>query len=219
VRARTTLLVVVWASVIAPGPAWGQGLGFGLTGGVLRSEINSSDVEAQNVALQHRSSPTGGLFVTLPVSESFWVQPEVLLSVKGTQWEASATSQVAGSLRLTYLDVPVLFRYAGLLGAPVRIHVFGGPSAGFLLRASSEVARPFQGTSDVQDRFGGLDLGWVFGVGLGGRRWHVDLRYGGSFMGITDEPELPGGAPTPDTGAETTFRNRAFQLLAGVRLF
>jgi hypothetical protein len=120
-------------------------------------------------------------------------------------------------LRLTYLEVPVLFRYAGPSQAPVRVHLFGGPSAGLLMSASSELTYPAPAKVDVKDRFNGFDLGWVLGVGVGGSRWHVDLRYGGSFAGITDDARLPGGAPAPL--ADPTFRNRAFQLLAGVRLF
>jgi hypothetical protein len=198
-------------------PAWAQGAGFGLTGGLIRSEVHSSGDESQNVVLEHQTNVTGGLFVTWPVSENFWIQPEALLSVKGTQWNQEAAFHTAGSLRLTYLDLPVLLRYAGPSQARVRIHVLGGGTAGILLNASSELEFPTPVKIDVKDRFNAFDLGWVFGVGVGGSRWHVDLRYGGSFTGITDAPELPGGAPTPDV--EATFRNRAFQLLAGVRLF
>ena len=71
----------------------------------------------------------------------------------------------------------------------------------------------------MKDRYKGLDLGWVVGIGVGGGRFRADLRYGGSFTAITWESQLGGGAPPPATGATPTYRNRAMQLLAGVRLF
>ena len=216
--ARSLVVVTFVLALLTPAPLRAQGMGLGIIGGVLRSEVNSGGDESQNVVLEHRSHPTGGLFLTVPLSASsgFSIQPEVLLSVKGTQWNTAA---LEGSLRLTYLDVPVLLRYAGPPGARARIHVFGGPSVGFLLHATSEVERPASANIDVKDRYKGLDLGWVVGIGVGGGRLRADLRYGGSIAEITGEPELGGGAPPPMAGADSGFRNRAFQLLASVSLF
>jgi len=210
------IFLAVAGLLLPPARAEAQRIGFGITGGAIRSEVNSRGDESQNVALEHRSQPTGGLFLTVPVSESFWIQPEVLVSVKGTRWN---TADLEGALRLTYLELPALVRFAGPRAARVRIHVFGGPSLGLLLNASSVVSRPASARIDVEERYRDVDLGWVLGVGIGDRRWHLDLRYGGSITRITDEPQLAGGAPPPAVGASATFRNRAFQLLAGVRLF
>jgi Outer membrane protein beta-barrel domain len=192
-----------------------QGFGMGLLGGAIRTEVNVSDDESMNVALEHQSKVTGGLYGILPVSESFWIQPEALLAVKGTQWNLGAS---AGSLRLTYLDVPVLMRFAGPVGAKVKVHLFAGPTAGFLLNATVETERPTSARTNVQDRFKTVDLGWTVGAGVGGTVWNLDLRYGGSFAGITDEQGLGGGAPAPVL-QDVTYRNRAFLLLAGIRLF
>lgn len=138
------------------------------------------------------------------------------MSIKGTGWD---TPDLEGALRLSYLELPVLVRFAGPRAARVRIHVFGGPSLGILLNAWSVVSRPASARVDVEERYRDVDLGWVLGVGVGGGRWHLDLRYGGSVARITDQPTLGSGAPPPAPGASPTFRNRAFQLLAGVRLF
>jgi hypothetical protein len=82
----------------------------------------------------------------------------------------AAVTPPKGSLRLTYLDVPALVRDAGPSDAQVRIHVSGGPTLGFLLRARSEVERPLSTTIDVKDQFRIVDLGWVVGAGTGGWR-------------------------------------------------
>jgi hypothetical protein len=203
-------------ALLTPSNAGGQDVGLGVRAGVIRSEVNSSGDESQNVALEHRSSPTGGLFLSVPLSGGFSVEPEALLSARGTQW---STPALEGSLHLTYLDFPVLLRYAGPAGRPVRIHVLGGPSVAFLLHAISKLARPAPTEVDVKDRYNSVDLGWVVGIGVGGGRFQLDLRYGGSFGGITTKPQLGGCAPPPAAGATPTFRNRAFQLLAGVRFF
>jgi hypothetical protein len=216
-RHRAGWVIAVWLSaIVAPPAAGAQAVGFGAMGGLIRTEVNSSGDESQNVVLEHQSHPTGGLFLTVPLSGPFWLQPEAWLNVKGTQWN---TAELEGSLRLTYLDVPALVRYAGPSDAQVRVHVFGGPTLGFLLRARSEVERPVLTTIDVKDRFRVVDLGWVVGAGIGGGPFRLDLRYGGSFRAITEEAQLGGGAPPPTAGADPTFRNRAFQLVAGVRFF
>jgi hypothetical protein len=207
---------VLSAILLAQPAARAQGVGMGAMGGLIRTEVNSSGDESQNVVLEHQSHVTGGLFLTVPLSAQFWLQPEAWLNVKGTQWN---TADLEGSLRLTYLDFPALLRYAGPSDARTQIHVFGGPSVGFLLKASSEAVRPVPTTIDVKDRYRSVDLGWVVGAGVGVGRFRLDLRYGGSFTGITEESQLGGGAPPPAAGADPAFRNRAFQLVAGVRFF
>ena len=140
-RARWWVVVTLVSTSLAAPTLRAQGVGLGIIGGVIRSEVNSSGDESQNVVLEHQSHLTGGWFLTVPLSDSagFSIEPEALWSVKGMQWNTDA---LEGSLRLTYLDVPVLLRYAGPPGARARIHVFGGPSVGFLLHATSEVERP-----------------------------------------------------------------------------
>ena len=215
-RVRTRAAWLTAALILLPAaPASPQGFGMGLLGGVIRTEVNASNDESMNVALEHQSEIAGGLFFRVPVSESFWIQPEALLAVKGAQWNVGAGE---GTLRLTYIDVPVLMRFAGPASATVRVHLFGGPSVGFLTRATAETERPVSAKVDVKNRFDTVDLGWVVGVGVGGTLWNVDLRYGGSLTGITDEPSLGGGAPGP-VRSDVTYRNRAFLLLAGIRLY
>jgi hypothetical protein len=199
-------LLLAWA-----GLADAQDVRFGLTGGINMSEINTSGDESLNVAFTHRMEPAGGFFFVFPFSESFWIQPEALFSIKGTDAEFADRE---GRARLTYLEAPVLVRYAGPRDSRAKIHVFGGPYVGYLIRATARIkTQRIMRTVDVKDELNSLDLGWVAGIGLGGGGFRIDLRYGGSVRNIADQQDLGGLVPVPRR--EVKYRNRGFALLAG----
>lgn len=209
-------LSVVASSLCSPflASARAQGIGGGVTVGVGDTEINATN-EPMNVLLKHKFAPAAGFFVTIPVgTTNLWVQPEMLLTIKGTQWKVGDRT---ARIDQTYLDVPVLVRYAGPPDQRVKLNVFAGPYVGLLVRATFQSAVATASRLDVADRFRTIDLGWSAGVGLGGGPMHVDLRYGGSFTNVVVERGLDDLVGSPSTGGPITYRNRAFALLAGYR--
>ena len=189
-----------------------QGVGVGVTGGINLSEINASGNESLNVVLTDKIQPVGGLFLTFATADSFWIQPEFLLSTKGSRVEAGRPDQ---RIRLRYLEVPVLFRYAAPARSTAQLHLFGGPYIARLLDADLDPTGPGQ-SSDISDGFASFDFGWVVGLGLGVGHGRFDLRYSGGLTDIGDSPDLGGTVPVP-AGSDVKFRNRGFVFMAAIR--
>lgn len=182
------------------------------SGGVLagfgRAEINATD-EATNVRLTQRAAPVAGVFVSFPMERAqFRIEPEFLLVVKGTAWKVDGKP---AALDLTYVDLPVLVRYAGPPGRPTQWQVFAGPSLGVRVRATYRAAATTARPVDVGSLFRRLDAGWVAGIGVARQATRVELRYGGSLLGIAPD----GGLDAVFDAPAATYRNRSFAVLAG----
>lgn len=205
--------IVFVCALLLPAPdVRAQGPGVGVTGGINLSEINASGNELLNVVLTDKVQPVGGIFLTFNTADSFWIQPELLLSTKGSRIEVGRPDQ---RIRLRYLEVPVLFRYAAPAGSTVQLHLFGGPYIARLFDADLDPVGPGQ-SSDLSDGFASVDFGWVVGLGLGVGHGRFDLRYSGGLTDVADSPDLAGAVPVP-AGSDVTFRNRGFVLMAAIR--
>jgi hypothetical protein len=200
--------------LLLPEPvARAQGVGFGVTGGINLSEINTSGNELLNVLLTDKVQPVGGVFVTFDTADSFSIQPEFLLSTKGSRVESGSSDQ---RIRLRYFEFPVLFRYRTPARSTAQFLLFGGPYVARLLDADLDPTRPGQ-DSDISDGFASFDLGWVVGLGLGVGHGRFELRYSGGLTDIGDSPDLGGAVPLPAGSGSVTFRNRSFVFVGGYR--
>lgn len=150
-----------------------------------------------------RDSPlimNAGLYLTVMVSETFGVQPELLYNSVGSKIAFGSDDIVS---QLDYLTVPVMLRYN-----PVKVfNIHAGPQFGFLMSAKDK----YDGDSeDAKDRYKGLDLG--LGVGAG-----VDLPMGLGIsaryvLGLSNIAEL-------EDGEEGSLKNNVIQLSVSYRLF
>ncbi len=128
----THLVLLACAAIaITPGVAGAQEVGFGVKGGFNLSTIafDPSDVEWGT----HFGVVAGG-FVALPLNSRLTIQPEGLFSQKGGTAEID---DIEASIRLTYLEVPVLATYAVWTGGGRSFSLFGGPSLGFNLSSET----------------------------------------------------------------------------------
>ncbi len=206
-------ILLVSCVLLLPAPlARAQGVGFGVTGGINLSEINASGNELLNVALTDKVQPVGGLLLRFDVADSFTIQPEFLLSTKGSRVQIRGSDQ---RIRLRYLEIPVLFRYRTPPRSTAQFHLFAGPYVARLLDADLDPVSPGQ-SSDVSDGFASFDLGWVIGLGLGVGHGQFDLRYSGGLTDIGDRPDLGGTIPVAD-GTGVKYRNRGFVFMVGIR--
>jgi len=128
------------------------------------------------------------------------VQPELLVSGKGSQWK---NQYFDAKYNLTYIDLPLLIRFQ-----PVELfNIQAGPQLSYLLFARQ---KDFGNNlnSNVMDYFYKFDLGLVFGVEAN-LPYNVNLtiRY---FYGLN----------TATTGAQYTeiWKNKGFQISLGYRL-
>lgn len=136
----------------------------------------------------------GGL-AHVHVSEHFAVQPELMISGQGANYEGNNED------KFTYLNLPLLAQ--AMFGDGFRLET--GPQLGLLLNAKSKNGNA---ESDIDNNFRKGDVSWAFGGGyLSHSGLGVDVRYN---LGVSNISKL-----TPDVknrvwqfGLFYQFRNR-----------
>ena len=100
-----------------------------------------------------------GILMNAPIAAEFSIQPEVLYSNLG----AKTSGDIASSIHLDYISVPVMFQYNVL----PQLYIEAGPQFSFLLdsRVTSDNAEIEQAGNELvkKDNLKGFD----FGAGLG----------------------------------------------------
>ena len=125
----------------------------GLRAGLGSSNFSTGDVQRGFTSLIR---PHLGAYYGLEVIEKLTVEPGMFFSGKGITTTSNFTNKEFKE-SLSYLDIPVLVRYA----VNEDFNVFVGPQAGFLIaRAYTEGSVKLTDTAPV----GGYEIGGVFGV-------------------------------------------------------
>lgn len=133
---------------------------FGAKAGYAVSSFRGDD--ANNIDWQ--SGFAGGLFVNVYVFDFFTIQPEVLFRQRGGK-SASETFNINQNVRLSYMDVPILFKLRIPISETFYPHIYAGPQLSYNINGEYEVS----GTSlvaqkDVNVRK--IDFGGIMGFGL-----------------------------------------------------
>lgn len=120
-----------------------------------------------------------GALAVIPVQNDLFIRPEVLYSSKGFAFSAIGTSR-AGSLRLNYIAVPVLFGYR----LNSKSEILLGPEFGFLRKAVSKSS----GISDDMTNFYrhfdvGFDLGAAYHIS---KAFGIEVRYNYGFKDLVN---------------------------------
>ncbi len=158
----TLLLFTAGFLLGAAGTAFSQTT-LGAKAGLNLSNLSMEDASDKNMLAGFH----GGLFVNMPLSGSFSVQPELLFSQKGAKWTSEtsiADSEV--KLNLNYLEVPVNLVYNLAEDFDFQF----GPYVGFLTNTKSEgtltVGNVTYQTSDEldKDNFNTVDFGLQGGL-------------------------------------------------------
>jgi len=126
----------------------------------IKAGINISDQvtsgTGENVNVRSILRFHGGAYFTYSVLDKLAVQPELLFSGKGSDWDDPAYNVKD---LLTYIDIPVLIRYQ--LVKIVNIHA--GPQFGYLLSATQK-DKSSGDVINIDDYYKKPDLGLVLGV-------------------------------------------------------
>lgn len=200
-RLVTAILVGV---CLSGGSAAAQDVSGGVKGGVNFANLKF-DGDLADINLDNRIGLVAGAFVTWPVTPRFDVQPEALISLKGASFDEAG---VEGDIEITYLEIPVLFRFRSPASPNTSIQLFAGPSLAFKLNA--ETTGEFLGISsdqDIDDDVEGFDFGVVIGAGLEAGHVTLDGRYTWGLSSINADPE----------SQDVKVKNRVFSILAGFR--
>lgn len=149
---------------------------FGLTAGVNVSTLSGSDADEAG----WRSDFMGGLSLNFGISDILSLQPELLYSRKGAK---STETGMSGAIKLGYIDVPVLVKFATGTAQQLRPAFYFGPSIGFLLSCDSDIPG-FSG--DCKDDLKSTDFGVIGGVGFDVGAIGVFVRF---QQGLTKLPD------------------------------
>ncbi len=192
-----------------------QFLTAGLKGGVNLSQVNGSTT---GTTFRFRNNDyratglVGGVFVR--VGNSFYVQPEALLSRKGGRLESADPSDPTGDLdlRFTNLDVPVLVGVK--LGDVLRLNA--GPMASFNLgegNVRDQLTNWYAGVSQSpspSETIRKAIVGYQAGVGFDFGSLQLDLRYEGAFSDLIR---------SQNAGTGLNVRSNLWQATLGYALF
>lgn len=177
--------------------------GQGLSGGI-KAGMNLSNQKFSGSGIQLDTKAKAGIhvggFLVYMFNENMGVQPEILYSMQGSNWDDDGDDN---KIKFNYIQIPVLFRYNII----DMVSVHGGPQIGMLTSADIEYEDGDE--EDIKDDFKGTDFSAAFGaevdlpIGLG-----FGLRY---VLGLTNVSE-------DDFAIEET-KNRNIQIYAKYTLF
>jgi hypothetical protein len=144
-----------------------QSAQFGVKGGVNLATFSGKDADGATTLVGFH----GGGLVSIPVSDNFHIQPEILYSTQGAK-DPSAS----GEIDLSYITIPVLAKYTIFPGFSVE----AGPQAGFLLSAT---AKAMGFSADIKSQIQSFDFSAVLGASyITSANVGFDARYN---LGIT----------------------------------
>jgi hypothetical protein len=178
-------------------------LGYGLrTGAAVTTFANKGDItDNSNVTMSY----TAGAFLDLPLSKSFFIQPEINYLRKGRSDETSELNTAAKTdFMVHYLQVPVLFQYRDVSDSHKTVfYINGGPYAAFALNNQMRPSEAVQLTDNKKTDFGAT-LGIGFQTPICKQQIRFDLRYDIGMAEIGNQP--------------ADYRTKALSLTVGIQL-
>ena len=154
--------------------------GKGIKAGLAMANLYGDDVEENSMKLGFG----GGAFLTYHFVPQFAIQPEVMFMMKGSKFEEEDIDDDT-KINLTYIEIPVLFKFTPQMEGNIKPNIFAGPAIGLLMGAKikNDAADV---DLDVKDGLKSIDFGIQFGAGvefvMETMKVTVDARY---CMGMT----------------------------------
>jgi len=169
----------------------------GIKGGV-NIASQTADPDDGELADSRTGLALGG-FVGIPVLPSVKIQPEALFMMKGD--EASEGGQ---TMKMNYIEVPVLAKIGFMAQSPAHPTIFAGPSLG--INMAAEYESDTVAATDVKDNTKSVDFGVVVGAGVDFQNVGVDVRY---TRGLTNVSDVE--------GSDTTVNNSVISIMGSFR--
>mgnify|MGYP003747234327 FL=1 len=173
----------------------------------IKAGMNVSSI-TDDAGLEDQGSRIGfnaGVFATIPVAESFSIQPEVLYSQYGDKYDdVILGTRYSYQRKLDYIAVPVMFQYNFV----PNFYLEAGPEFGFLVSAKNKLKNETNNnTINESDNYKDSLNTFNFGIGIGAGYYFTDnigitARY---VAGISDLAK-----DRPDN--QDAIRNNVFQV-------
>ena len=169
----------------APAAGSSPGVRFGFRGGLNLADVRGDAVQSftdlagyapeGTISRQMRPGFYAGLYATLPLGPGFAIEPGISYSEKGTVLRGTVpvpaldflNTNVTGTARLAYVDVPVLAKVFITPG----FYVYAGPQASFLVSGKARVEAGALGFTayeqdfDISSQLRKVDFAAVGGLG------------------------------------------------------
>lgn len=131
-RKSVWLFAVLSATAVAAAPVSAQMMGgrsmqIGVKGGL---NFSKPSVEAPEADISTRTAAGGGVFLSIPIG-GIYLQPELLYSQKGAKVTAGDGSDIDLTLKMDYIEIPVLLRVPLGSGSSVSPYLLGGGAVSF----------------------------------------------------------------------------------------
>lgn len=168
-----------------------------------KAGVNFSDITGEKVdSFSGRTSLHVGVVAEIMVSDMFAVQPELLYSSQGSDYDESDEGfDVSGTVKVDYLNIPVMAKYYVVEGFSIE----AGPQIGFLLSATDEYDNE---EDDIKEFLKGTDFGVNLGVGY---KLENGLNFGARYnLGLSDNLDVD---DFETDGAE--YKNSVIQISVG----
>jgi opacity protein-like surface antigen len=144
-----------------------------------------------------------GVVVDKPLSDQIHLHAEPMFLQKGSSLE---TSDFTAVFKLSYIELPIMFKYVFQTSASVIPYAMAGPSIGLL--TSSKVDFEDGGEQDEKDNTNIFDFGLGFGGGISlpheNLTFFAETRYVFGLTNVNKESD------------ESTVKNRGLQVIIGV---
>ena len=155
----------------------------------------------------YRPGVLAGGFLAVEFARAYAFQPEFLYAMKGVHIHPTGES-VTGSLELSYLEIPLLFRFSPRTKGRVGFDLFAGPAVAFRLAADATVGDSQDSESQsLKDDVKGTDFGVVVGGGVHIGKVSIEARWTEGLVNLISNPV---------DGAQD-IKNRAFSVLVGYK--
>ena len=186
----------------------------GVKGGVAMQKLGGEPLD--DYEIENRTGFVGGAYFQGNFSRNLGLRVEALYFMKGA---AADSADIDVTLKLDYVEFPVLLVGQIPLSETARLNLFGGPTFSFNTTSEVEVSiGGFSGTLDLGDGIKGFDFGLTFGAGLsfdvGSAVLGIDGRYGFGLSTVIDEDELADQGIT--VGEDDEVKNQGFAFMASI---
>jgi len=188
--------IVVWAiaggltlglsaSVRAADPAT-----VGAEGGINFNSASLSGSDAAGVETTAKTGLTVGMFVSVPISTMFSVQPELIYTTKSVKLGGTGSmSGYAGNIQADFVEVPALVKVNLTNVKSPRYYVVAGP--GFAFTTTAKLTdQTFDGQTlpdqdlKANDSFHSTDFTFIVGFGLDKGPFGVEARYDAGLLNM-----------------------------------
>lgn len=173
---------------------------FGIKGGMNISSISDDGYDDTKSKVGYY----GGVFVNIPASEFFSIQPEVIYNNLGSEVKGTVLgNSYSQKLNLNYITVPVMFQYK----ATPQFYLEAGPEFGFLVSADSKTTwNNSTSTAELdKDNFNNFNMGVGLGAGFDiTKNFGINARYVAGFSDVTK--------PSSDPSTNAKNKNNTFQV-------